>query len=315
MKLESMEPGSVKDRTVFGMLQAAVKRGEIDHESQVIEASSGNVAFAMSAILPSLLGIKPLIFISKMHGRIKAGLVRKSGCPIYVTPAEEGTAGAKQASLDYARETGAWQLNQHGNPDNPDIHRKTTGPEIYHQCFQLTGRPPAEFVTSLGSGGTAVGTAMYRDDIGADFKVIGVEPAEASLLTGGTFHPHGFSGTAPGFIPAIIEREGERIDAIETVCREEGYAVCRKMLMSEGLLVGPSSGASIAAALLRAGMPENRGKVIVTMAHDRGDRYLDIEDLFITPKSAFERDFERDFAANTEKSSSIGQKNRGDTDD
>jgi hypothetical protein len=103
VKLESMEPGSVKDRTVYWMLKAAVEKGEIDALTEVVEASSGNVAMAVSAILPTLLKRKPLIFISRMHGPVKAGLVRRSGCPVCLTPAETGTAGAKEASVQYAK--------------------------------------------------------------------------------------------------------------------------------------------------------------------------------------------------------------------
>jgi cysteine synthase A len=183
-------------------------------------------------------------------------------------------------------------MNQHSNPDNPRAHRLTTGPELYHQCHVMTGQPPAEFVTGLGSGGTAFGVAMFREDIGATFKIIGVEPAEASLLTGGTFHPHGFSGIAPGFIPPIWQHNMHRLDGIETVTKEEGWALCRRMLVEEGVLIGPSSGASIFAALRRARLPENKGKAIVTIAHDRGDRYLDVPGLFEPPPEASEEDVE-----------------------
>ncbi|MFZ4617870.1 MAG: PLP-dependent cysteine synthase family protein [Rectinemataceae bacterium] len=290
VKLESMEPGSVKDRAVAGMVRAAIDRGELDAETRVVEASSGNVAFAMAAILQAEFGKKPVVFISRMHGPVKAKAVRCAGCPIVVTPGESGTLGAKKASKDYAAATGAWELNQHSNPDNPETHRKTTGPELYHQCFELEGKPPSEFVTGIGSGGTAIGVAMFREDIGADFKIIGVEPAEASLLSGGAFNAHGFSGIAPGFITGIVERERHRLDGIETVSREEGYHTCRRMLAEEGLLVGPTSGASIAVALRRASLPENRGKVIVTIAHDRGDRYLDVDGLFEPPDEATERE-------------------------
>lgn len=290
VKLESMEPGSVKDRAVTGMIRAAMARGELTAGTAVVEASSGNVAFAMAAILQAEFGRKPLIFISCMHGPVKAKAVRCAGCPVILTPAAAGSHGAKLASVDHARTSGAWQLNQHGNPDNPETHRYTTGPELYHQCHQLTGQAPAEFVSGMGSGGTAIGVAMFRDDIAADFKVFGVEPVEASLLTGGTFQAHGFSGIAPGFITPIVERGRQRLDGIETVSRAEGYAICRRMLVEEGLLVGPSSGASIAVALRRAALPENRGKVIVTIAHDRGDRYLDIPGLFEPPPEAFEQE-------------------------
>jgi cysteine synthase A len=125
--------------------------------------------------------------------------------------------------------------------------------------------------------------ALFREDIGADYKVIGVEPAEASLLTGGSFNQHRFSGLAPGFITDIVKENRHRIDHIETITWQEGFKICRRMLIEEGFLIGASSGASIAAALRRADLPENEGKVIVTIAHDRGDRYLWIKDLFVSP--------------------------------
>lgn len=293
VKLESLEPNSVKDRTVYSIVSEAIKRGDITEDTEVIEASSGNVAFALSAILKSVLNKKPRIYISKMHGETKIRAVRVSGCPVVLTAASEGTQSAKRASVDYAKShDNIFQLNQHGNPDNPRAHRLTTGPEIYHQTHILTGQAPAEFVTGLGSGGTAVGVAMFRDEIGADFKVIGVEPEEASMNTGGDFKPHRFSGIAPGFITEIIKRNRDKIDHIETVSWQEGFEVCRRMLIEEGMLVGATSGASIAVALRRARLPENEGRVIVTIAHDRGDRYMGIKDLFVPPPEATEEDLE-----------------------
>lgn len=293
VKLESLEPNSVKDRTVFSIVSEAIKRGDITEDTEVIEASSGNVAFALSAILKAMLNKKPRIYISKMHGETKIRAVRISGSPVVLTAASEGTESAKRASIEYAEShDNIFQLNQHGNPDNPRAHRLTTGPEIYHQTHILTGQAPAEFVTGLGSGGTAVGVAMFRDDIGADFKVIGVEPEEASMNTGGDFKPHRFSGIAPGFITEIIERNRDKIDHIETVSWQEGFEVCRRMLIEEGMLVGATSGASIAVALRRARLPENEGRVIVTIAHDRGDRYMGMKDLFVPPPEATEVDLE-----------------------
>jgi cysteine synthase A len=286
-----MEPNSVKDRPVLSMIDEAMARGDISDETEVVEASSGNVAFALSSIMQVRLGRKPLVFISRMHGATKARAVRISGVPVILTSAEEGTASARRASLEYAagREN-VFHTNQHGNPDNPRAHRLTTGPEIYHQCHLLTGGPPAEFVSGVGSGGTCVGVAMFREDVGADFKVIGVEPDEASLLTGGGWSEHGYSGLAPGFITDIVARDREKLDGIERVTREEGYAICRRLLVEEGILAGASTGASISAALRRARLPENEGKAIVTMAHDRGDRYMKIEDLYVPPDSATETD-------------------------
>jgi len=291
VKLECMEPNSVKDRPVYGIVSEAVKRGEITADTEVVEASSGNVAFALSAILQAILKKKPKIFISKMHGKTKIKAVRASGCPVFLTNAEQGTRGAKAASVAFAKENkNTFQLNQHGNPDNPRIHQLTTGPELYHQTHLLTGQAPAEFVTGVGSGGTAVGIAHFREDIKANFKVIGVEPAEASLLTGGEFQAHHYSGIAPGFITGIVEKDRDEINDIEKISKEEGFKICQRMLVEEGFLVGATSGASIAAAIRRARLPENRGKVIVTIAHDRGDRYLDIPDLFVPPDEAFEKE-------------------------
>ncbi len=293
VKLECMEPNSVKDRPVHSMIEQAIVRGEIGDDTEVVEASSGNVAFAMAAILKAVKNKKPKIFISKMHGETKIRALRVAGCPVLLTPAEDGSRGAKQASVAYGEShENVFEMNQHGNPDNPRAHRLTTGPELYHQTHILTGQAPAEFVTGVGSGGTACGVAMFRDDIGADFKVIGVEPVEASLLTGGDFHAHRFSGIAPGFVTPIVERNRGRLDCIETATWQEGFEICRRMLIEEGLLVGASTGASIATAIRRANLPENEGKVIVTIAHDRGDRYMSIDDLFTTPPEATEEDAE-----------------------
>ena len=293
LKLECMEPNSVKDRPIYSILEQAIARGEIDADTEVVEASSGNVAFAVCAILQVLTRRKPTIFISKMHGPTKARAVRVSGAPVMLTNAAEGTASAKRASVAHAESReNTFQVNQHDNPDNPRAHRLTTGPELFHQCHTLTGQAPAEFVAGLGTGGTAVGVALFRDDIGADFKVIGVEPEEASLLTGGEFHAHRFSGLAPGFVTGILERDRHRLDGIETVTWQEGFAVCRRILVEEGYLVGPTTGAAVAVALRRGRLPENRGRPIVAIAPDRGDRYLSIEDLYTPPESAVERDLE-----------------------
>ncbi len=293
VKLESMEPNSVKDRTVYSILSQAVKRGDIDKDSEVIEASSGNVAIAIAAILKTMMNKKPKIFISKMHGPSKARSVRITGTPIILTGKEEGSLSAKKGSVKYAaNHDNVFEVNQHSNPDNYRAHRLTTGPELYHQCYLLTGQEPAEFVTGLGSGGTAVGVALFRDDIKANFKVIGVEPAQASLWTGGTFHPHRFSGIASGWMTDIIKEHRDKIDSIETFTWQEGFEICRQMLIEEGLFVGPSTGASIGTAIRRAKLPENEGKVIVTIAHDRGERYMNIEDLFVPPPEATEEDME-----------------------
>lgn len=290
VKLESMEPNSVKDRPVYSILSEAVNRGDINEGTEVVEASSGNVAIAIASILEVLMNKKPKIFISRMHGETKANAVRITGTPVVMTAKEGGTSSAKKASIQYAKDhENTFEVNQHSNPDNPLAHRLTTGPELYHQCHLLTGQAPAEFVTGLGSGGTGVGVALFREDIGADFKVVGVEPAEASLLTGGTFTPHKFSGIASGWITDILAENRDLIDHIEPILWEEGAEVCRRMFIEEGLLVGASSGASIAAAIRRAKLPENQGKVIVTIAHDRGDRYMGIEDLFVpSPQATIE---------------------------
>lgn len=293
VKLESMEPGSVKDRPVARMVKEAVTRGDIGPKTEVVEASSGNLAFALSAILGVLCGRKPTIFMSKMHGAPKRRAVRISGSRIVLTSAEEGTRSAKQAAVNYAaKQDDVFETNQHGNPDNPEAHRETTGPEIYHQACLVAGRPPDEVVCSLGSGGTAAGIARFRDDIAASFRVIGVEPEGANLLSGGEFSSHHFSGMAPGWITDILKVDKDRLDEIVTVSEEEAFAACRGILIQEGFLVGPSSGASIAVALRRARLPGNEGKVIVAFAHDRGDRYLDMQDLFAPPADATEKELE-----------------------
>ena len=294
VKLESMEPGSVKDRAVANMVAEAVRRGDIGSDTEIVEASSGNLAFALSAILGVMCDRKPTIFMSKMHGPPKRRAVRISGSRIVLTNAEEGTRSAKRAAVEYAESReDVFQINQHGNPDNPGAHRLTTGPEIYHQAHVFAGRPPDEIVCSVGSGGTAIGLSMFRDEIGADFRVIGVEPDTASLLTGGEFHAHHFSGMAPGWITDLLAEHRAKLDEIVTASEETAFDTCRTLLVKEGLLVGPSSGAAIGVALQRASLPENEGKLIVAFAHDRGDRYLDIEDLFVPPAEATEQELDQ----------------------
>jgi cysteine synthase A len=213
--------------------------------------------------------------MSEIQSEERRRVLRALGAELILTPAEEGTKGAKARAMDiHAATQGSYYVCQHDNPDNPRAHAETTGPEIW---ADTEGRIDV-FVAPLGTGGTLTGVARAIRPLKPEVRIVGVEPEEAPFISEGRFRPHRMMGTAPGFVPGVLERES--IDEIRLVSEEQAFETCRRLAETEGILVGISSGASVRAALSLAALPENRGKVIVCVLCDSGERYLSVQGLF-----------------------------------
>ena len=197
------------------------------------------------------------------------------GAELHLTPKELGTKGAKAKALElHASMPGSFYVGQHDNPDNRLAHRETTGPEIW----EATGGEVDVFVAPLGTGGTLCGVSEALKPLKPSVRIVGVEPEEAPFISQGKFTPHRMMGTAPGFRPGILDES--LLDEIVLVSTDDAFRTCRELAEKEGILVGISSGASIAAALRLARMDEHAGEIIVCMVTDSGERYLSVEGLF-----------------------------------
>lgn len=272
-KCEFMNPISVKDRAVLCMLTGARERGEITTGDTVVEATSGNTGMAL-AFIGGAMGLRVVLCMSEIQSVERRMTLAALGAGLVLTPQELGTKGAKEKALEIAASTGAYYLCQHDNPDNRRAHREGTGPEIWEQ----TGGKIDIFIAALGTCGTITGVAEAIKPRKKDFCVIGVEPTEAPMISRGEFRPHRMMGTSPGFIPGLLNRD--LIDEIVTVSEAAAFAACRDIAEKAGVLTGISSGATAHAAALVAARPENKGKTVVCVFADRGERYLSVEGLF-----------------------------------
>lgn len=273
-KLELFNPYSVKDRPVLWMIEAAENEGRINSETTIIEATSGNTGMAL-AFICAMKGYKLKICMSEIQSEERKQLLHLFGADLELTPASEGTTGSKKRALELLEEIpNSYYIEQHGNPNNPLAHLKTTAEELWKD----TDGNIDIFVPALGTTGTAMGVSEYIKERKPSFKVIGTEPHIAPMISKGIFRPHRQAGTSPGFIPKVLDRS--RLDEIITVTEEQAFDTCRELAGKEGLLVGITSGMNAFAARELANVPENQGKLIVALFADTGQRYLSVEGLY-----------------------------------
>lgn len=268
-KLECKNPGgSSKDRVAMAMIDDAERRGLIAPGSVIIEPTSGNTGIGLCVIAASR-GYRCIIVMPDSMSVERIQLMRALGAQVVLTPGAQGMTGAiEKANALHSEIPGSFIPAQFDNPANPAAHYETTGPEI----FEDTDGQIDLFVAGVGTGGTITGTGRYLKEKNPNVKVVAVEPASSPLLSGGKAGPHGLQGIGANFVPPVLNTA--IYDEIIPVTEEEAYAAGRMMGTKEGVLVGISSGACLHAALLLARREENRGKTIVALLPDLGDRYL-----------------------------------------
>lgn len=273
-KVESFNPlGSAKDRVGFAMIEDAEKKGLLKKGATVIEPTSGNTGVGL-AFTCAVKGYKLILTMPESMSAERRALLAALGAELVLTPASEGMSGAIRRADELAAETeGSFIPGQFVNPANPEIHEKTTGPEI----LEDTDGKVDIFVSAVGTGGTLTGVGRALKKHNPDIKIVAVEPYDSPVLSGGKAGPHKLQGIGAGFVPDILDTA--LIDEIITVKTEEAYEAARKSASKEGVLVGISSGAALHAASLLAKRPENKGKRIVVLLPDTGERYLST-DLF-----------------------------------
>ena len=268
-KLEFLNPaGSVKDRVALAMLDDAEAQGFLKPDSVIIEATSGNTGIGL-AMVASLRGYRCIIVMPDTMSEERRKLMTAYGAELVLTDGKKGMAGSIEKAEELAREIPhSFIPDQFCNMANPKAHYKTTGPEVYEA---LNGDVDF-FVAGIGTGGTISGVGEFLKEQNKNIKVIGIEPEKSPLLTKGVAGPHGLQGIGANFVPKTLKKEV--LDDILTVSDDEALENGRLIAKSEGVLVGISSGAALAAAIKLAKNPENEGKNIVVLLPDTGLRYL-----------------------------------------
>ena len=279
-KLEYFNPaGSVKDRIGFAMIEAAEREGKLDKDTVIIEPTSGNTGIAL-AFTAAAKGYQVILVMPDTMSVERRNLLKAYGAKLVLTPGSAGMKGAIAKAQELAKELPkAFIPQQFQNPANPAIHRRTTAEEIWRD----TDGQVDILVAGVGTGGTITGVSEVIKARKPGFKTVAVEPADSAVLSGNPPGPHKIQGIGAGFIPDVLKTE--LIDEIVQVQNEEAFAASRRLAREEGLLVGISSGAAAHAAELIASRPENKGKVIVAILPDTGERYLSTP-LFQDPDDA-----------------------------